>query len=228
MSSRHAFHPLQKRILKKLGYNEEKSFSNIKGDAESNKLSFHLNKLQEEGLVGKTESGYRLTANGRELLPYFDLEEEYHPVVVADLLVFSGDKVYLKPKEKDPLDPFEGNYRAPSSRIGKNERLEETAQQIFRDEFNCEPEYIQKNGVFDSQVKFSDGSRQQYLVFYFSTEKEEASEENWYDLSKLGNLSLLPGLEKTTRKIRWSDSVIIGTWDIKETSKGFNVEKLEF
>lgn len=228
MSSRHAFHPLQEKLLKRLGYSEERSFSEIKGETESNKLSFHLNKLQDEGLVEKTGDGYRLTSEGRELLPYFDLEEEHHPVVVTDLLVFSGEKVYLKPKEEDPLDPFEGNFRAPSSRIGKNERLEETARQIFRDEFGHEPGKIQKNGVFDSQVKFSDGSRQQYLVFYFSVEKEETPEENWYSFTQLGDISLLPGLEKTIRKIKWNDSVVMGKWDIKETGEGFQVENLEF
>ena len=228
MSSRHAFHPIQERILKKLGYSEDISFSKIKGDTKSNKLSFHLNKLQEDGLVEKTGTGYRLTAEGRELLPYFDLEEEHHPVVVADLLVFSGDSVYLKPKEEDPLDPFEGNYRSPSSRIGKNKRLEDTAVQIFREEFGHEPDKIHKNAVFDSQVKFSDGSRQQYLVFYFSAEKEEKTGENWYNLSELSDISLLPGLEKTIRKIKWNESVIMGTWDIKENNNGFKTDKLEF
>lgn len=228
MSSRHAFHPIQEKILKRLGYSDERSFSDIKGDTESNKLSFHLNKLKDDGLIEDTEEGYRLTSRGRELLPYFDLEEEYHPVVVADLLVFSEEKVYLKPKKEDPLDPFAGDYRAPSSRVGRNQRLEETAREIFRDEFNQEPGKLEKSGVFDSQVKFSDGSKQQYLVFYFTARKEIEDEENWYEISDLKELSLLPGLKQTVKKIHWNDSLIMGAWDIRETGEGLEVEKLEF
>ncbi len=224
----YSFHPIQEKVLKELGYSGEKSFSEIKGETESNKFSFHLKELRKEELIEKTDEGYRLTSKGRELLPYFDLDGTHHPVVVVDLLVFSDEKVYLKPKEDDPLDPFEGDYRAPSSRIGKNDRLEEKARELFREEFGRAPENLAKSGVFDSQVKFSDGSKQHYLVFYFKTEIPEEPGDNWFQLDEIKNMNLLPGLEKTTRKIRWDDSTLMGQWDIKEDEDGFKVEKLEF
>jgi len=228
MKPEYQFHPLQEKILKRLGYSDEKSFSEIKGDTKSNKLSFHLKELRKEGLIEKTDEGYRLTSDGREILPYFDLEESHHPVVVVDLLVFSENKVYLKPKEKDPLDPFEGDYRAPSSRISKKDRLEQKAKEIFREEFGTDPEELYKSGVFDSQVTFSDGSKQQYLVFYFKTFLNDMEGENWFSIDEIGEMNLLPGLEKTARKIRWDDNSFMGRWDIKQTENGFKVEKLEF
>jgi hypothetical protein len=222
------FHPIQESILKKLSYSKDKSFSEIRGDAESNKFSFHLKELRKDDLIEKTDEGYRLTKHGREILPYFDLENSHHPVVVLDLLVFSGESVYLKPKEEDPLDPFEGNFRAPSSRIGKNDRLDEKAAELFKEEFDREPDKMEKSGVFDSQVEFKDGSKQHYLVFYFRTEVEEKEGDNWFRLEELREMKLLPGLEKATQKIRWNRGNFIGTWDIVETSDGFEVEKLEF
>lgn len=223
------FHPIQEQILKRLGYEtEEKSFSDIRGDIESNKFAFHLKKLQEKQMIEKTEDGYRLTRHGREILPYFDLKESYHPVIVVDLILFSGDSVYLAPKETDPLDPFAGDFRAPSSRISKNERLKEQANLLFEKEFGYATDDLEASAVFDSQVTFMDGSQQHYLVFYFEAEIEKEDSHKWFKLDELGEINLLPGLERAAQKMREADGMIMGTWDIVETESGFEVDTLEF
>ncbi len=219
-------HPIQEKILKGLGYDGEKTFSEIQGDIESNKFAFHLNKLQEKELVEKTESGYKSTKKSREILPYFDLEDIRHPVIVVDLLVFAENKVYLIPKEDDPLDPFAGNYRAPSARISKNERLKEKAREIFREEFEREVTSMEESAVFDSEVKFSDGSRQHYLLFFFQTEIPEETKQ-FFELSELKEKNLLPGLEKVIKKTKWSDNFFKGKWDVVQTEDSFKVDKLQ-
>jgi ADP-ribose pyrophosphatase YjhB (NUDIX family) len=148
-------------------------------------------------------------------------------VIVADLLVFSGNEVYLLPKKDDPLDPFEGDYRAPSTRIGKNDRVEESAEKIFEEEFGRAKE-VEKTAVFDSEVEFRDGSRQHYILFFFKTEVDEDLEERGYRIDQLGSIELLPGLEKVIRKAKWSDSFFMGEWDIEETESGFSVRKQDF
>jgi ADP-ribose pyrophosphatase YjhB (NUDIX family) len=220
-------HPIQEKILKRLGYGDRKNFSEIRGDIESNKFAFHLKKLRERRLIEKSDEGYRTTREGREILPYFDLKNSRHPVIVADLLVFSGNEVYLLPKKDDPLDPFEGDYRAPSTRIGKNDRVEESAEKIFEEEFGRAKE-VEKTAVFDSEVEFRDGSRQHYILFFFKTEVDEDLEERGYRIDQLGSIELLPGLEKVIRKAKWSDSFFMGEWDIEETESGFSVRKQDF
>jgi len=54
-------HEIQKDILRRLGYHGIKKFSELRGDTPSNKLAFHLNRLQEKGLVDKQGDGYSLT-----------------------------------------------------------------------------------------------------------------------------------------------------------------------
>lgn len=229
MKINYDLHPLQEKIIKKLGYSDEKAFSEIKGDVKSNKFAFHIKKLQEKGLIKDTEKGYRLTAHGREILPYFDLEDVYHPIIVVDLLVFYEDKVYLVPKKNDPLDPFQGDYRALSSRISKNDRLEAKAEDIFEKEFGKEPEGIQKCGVFDSQVSFEDGSKQHYLVFYFKIEIEkEIKGDNWFKIKSLSSMSLLPGLGGTIKELKDSKRYFQGKWDLKQAGNSFIVEELSF
>lgn len=223
MTSTVELHPIQKKILKRLGYGTEKSFSEIRGEIESNKFSFHLKKLRERSLIEKTDNGYRTTKDGRELLPYFDLENSRHPVVVVDLLAFSGNKVYLLPKEDDPLDPFSGDYRAPSTRVSKNNRLRETAKDIFVQEFDREPEEMEEAAIFDSEVTFQDGSKQHYILFFFKTEIEDI-EDNLYKLEDLKNLNILPGLDKVINKIKWNEGFFMGEWDVEQVDEGFNVK----
>lgn len=221
-------HSIQEKILKRLGYGGEKSFSDIRWDIESNKFAFHLKKLRERDLIEKTEEGYRTTRKGRELLPYFDLEKARHPVIVTDLLVFSNGRVYLKPKDDDPLDPFEGDYRAPSTRIGKTDRVEESAEQLFEDIFGHAPENIKESAVFDSQVEFQDGSKQHYLLFFFKAEIEEPLGEKGYRLDNLSDINVLPGLEKVIKKVKRSEGFSMGRWDLREEEDGFEIESLEF
>ncbi|MFB6182812.1 MAG: winged helix-turn-helix domain-containing protein [Candidatus Nanohaloarchaea archaeon] len=223
------FHEIQEKILKQLGYeNKEKSFSEIRGNIESNKFSFHLNKLQEKDLIEKNPEGYTLTKKGREILPYFDLEEKYHPVIVVDLLVYHEDKIYLRPKEEDPLDPFSGEYRAPSKRLGKNDRLEEKAADLFKQEFGENPEKLEKAAVFDSEVSFKDNSKQHYILFYFKTNVDEKIGDKWFKIDKLEDLNLLPGLEKVVKELRENSEPKIGRWDIQEENGEFEIKELDF
>ncbi|MFB6204487.1 MAG: winged helix-turn-helix domain-containing protein [Candidatus Nanohaloarchaea archaeon] len=222
-------HPIQEKILKRLSYDlEEKTFSEIRGDIESNKFAFHLKKLQERDMIEKTKDGYLLSSQGREILPHLDLEESYHPVIAVDILVFSEDKVYLLPKDEDPLDPFTGDYRALSSRVSGKERLLGKPTRVFIDEFGEKPDSLQPAAIFDSQVTFLDGSKQHYLLFYFKAAIDRPDDENWFKMDELESIDLLPGLEKTAKEIKEHDGLIMGTWDIKETEDGFEVEKLEF
>lgn len=226
MNSDSDFHPLQKKILKELGYEKEKAFSELKGDVPSNKIAFHLNKLQEENLILKTKRGYKTTKEGREVLPYFDLDEARHPIVVLDLLIFSDDKVYLLPKKDDPLDPFSGNFRAPSTRISKNNRLKEKAEKVYREEFGEKPDDIYEAAVFDSEVTFLNGSEQHYLLFFFTSEVSNVDDDRMFKISEIENINLLPGLDKVIKKIKWSDGIFMGKWDVEQTKEGFKVKDL--
>lgn len=217
-------HPIQEMILKKLGYNEEKAFSEIRGDIESNKLSFHLKKLQERDLIEKTDEGYKSTKKGREILPYFDLENSRHPVVVVDILVFSEDRVYLKQKEGDPLDPFSGDYRAPSTRVSKNNRIHRTAEKLFEEEFGKESNNVEIGAIFDSEVHFQDNSKQHYLLFFFVVEEDELNKE-FTPLDELRELNILPGLDKVIKSVKERDSLFMGKWDVKQEEEGLKVKE---
>lgn len=221
-------HPIQEDIVKKLGYSDERSFSDIKGSVESNKFAFHLNKLQEKNLIKNTNQGYKLTGKGREILPYFDLEDVYHPVIVVNILVFAGEKVYLVPKREDPLDPFEGDYRALSSRVSKNDRVKQKAVDLFENEFNEKPLKLEEITVFDSQVSFEDGSHQHYLLFYFKAKLSEVKGENWFKLSELKQFDLLPGLNEVIKKTKSGQKSLMAQWDLVETEDGFKVKELDF
>lgn len=63
------FHEVQKHVLRELGYRNEKTFSEVQGNWDSSKLSFHLKQLRDKGLIEKTDNRYRVTSKGKGLLP---------------------------------------------------------------------------------------------------------------------------------------------------------------
>jgi len=227
MTSYTELHEIQNSILKKLSYSGKKSFSDLQGDTESNKLAFHLKKLRKKNFIDKDGDLYYLSKEGKEILPYVGLSNSRHPITVVNLTIYSGDKVFLN-RKKDPLDPFSGDYRVLTSRIGRGQRIEETVRQLYNEKFGEEPENLSRAGVFDSMVEFENGSSQHYILFYFKATKEEVTEE-FYSLEDLNDIDLIPGLETTIKKIRDDSNLpFLGTWDLSEVEKGFNVDELKF
>jgi 8-oxo-dGTP pyrophosphatase MutT (NUDIX family)/predicted transcriptional regulator len=69
-------HFIQMSILKKLLFAESLKFSELRPDnnVENNLLTFHLDRLIKDGLVQKTEDGYKLTPTGKEFANRMDTD----------------------------------------------------------------------------------------------------------------------------------------------------------
>lgn len=221
-------HPIQERILKSLGYDKKKSFTELKGNIKSNKFSFHINKLQEEGMIEKAGKKYKNTSLAKEILPYFELGDLSHPVIVVNVLAFSDEKVYLVEREDDLLDPFSDYYSIPFSKLNERARLKDKAKEIAKDEVGTGDEELEEIAVFDGQLEFVEGSKQHYLWFFFRTEADTAEGENWFDLDELEDVDLIPGLDKIIKKMKWADSLSMGMWDLEQTKDGFQINEISF
>jgi len=220
-------HPIQERILRSLGYDKEKSFTDLKGNIKSNRFSFHLKKLQDEGMIEKKGKKYKNTSLTKEILPYFELGDLSQPVIVVTVLAFSDEKVYLVEKEDDLLDPLSGYYSSPSSKLSKRVRLKDKAQKLIEGEIK-EVGKVEEIAVFDGELEFIEGSKQHYLWFFFRTDADVKDDNNWFDISELEDLDLIPGLEKIIKKIKWADTLTMGTWDLKQTEGGFESSSISF
>jgi hypothetical protein len=93
-------HYIQQNILKKLLKSSESTFTELNiTDLTSDHLNFHIKQLLREGLIDKTESGYKLTSLGMEAAGRIDINSGntiQQPKISISLGVFkNSDKEVL-------------------------------------------------------------------------------------------------------------------------------------
>ncbi len=219
-------HEIQVSILKQLGYEETKSFSELQGDFPSNKLAFHINQLQDKDIIEKKEDLYTTTKKGREMIIEFLGADTSNPVTLLSLAIFSGDDVYLE-YQSNPLTIFKNMYRLPTDKVRTRERLNETAERIYRERVGEEPSGFEKMGVFDKKVELEDGVEQRYILFYLKTEYE-GDLDNFVNLSEIKDLEIIPGVGEVIKEVHGAQECdFVGDWDVKQTTEGFINTKFE-
>lgn len=221
-------HDIQESIMEKLGYRNRMRFSDLQGNESSNKISFHLNKLQENKLIEKKDNKYSTTAKGKEYLAYIEQQQLRQPLIINHVLIFSGDSVYLNRRD-DALDPFPGSYRGLVLRTEKDESIQRSAEEAYSKEFGEESPEADIRGVMRNNIHLSGGFEQHYISFFTVIETSKDKEENFHDLENLESLEIIPGLDKLILKSRDEDERFFGEWTISETDKdSFELSHIEF
>jgi ADP-ribose pyrophosphatase YjhB (NUDIX family) len=156
-------HYIQSLILTKLLYADELKFSEIKpiANIENNKLSFHLKRLVEAGLVLKTRSAYRLTNKGKEAANLLDDQnskviKQGKRSVVQCCIRNTGNEieflVYTRKKH-----PFLGMQGFPSGKVMFGEKVTEASKRELKEETNLEGEpdlvMIEHHLVYEKENK---------------------------------------------------------------------------
>lgn len=120
-------HEHQERILELLAHHDAVRFSELERffDLPSNKLSYHLNRLQDEGLVEKNDTKYRLTDRGTIVTPYLGRDSQPLPVVLV-APVRDGKTLLVKRKK----EVYRGYYAIPSTTVAYGETPEETVDRL--------------------------------------------------------------------------------------------------
>jgi len=221
-------HGIQRLILEKLGYRNKLRFSELQGNESSNKISFHLNKLRDKGLIRKNDQKYSTTSKGKNYLAYIEHQQIRQPLIINHVLIYSNNKIYLK-KREDPLDPFPGAFRGPVLRTEKKESIKRSAEEAFEKEFGTESQEAEIRGVMRNNINFSEGFSQHYMAFFTVIKTEKEFNEDFYKLEEIDNLSLIPGLDQIIKKAKERDSRFFGEWTILENENGeFMLESLDF
>lgn len=222
-------HPIKRSILKKLGYRNTEIFSDLQAGESSSKVSFHLKKLREDGLIRKKGDRYETTSKGKEYLAYLESKKEDQSIVLNHLLIYSDGKIYLD-RRSDSLDPFEGVYRGVVERESKEVSMKDIAREKFEERFDAEIKGLRVAGVLENRFESDKGFSQSYISFFTEVKADVDGEENLYPVQDVGELETLPGYQEIVRKVRnWEKEKFIGEWTIKESEEGeLSLEKLSF
>ena len=129
-------HAIQKHIIKRLIHFPELGFNELwNKEGDSNKFSYHLDKLVGEGIVQKTVQGtYILTNEGRKLTAFIEGEEgarAQFPVLNIVLIVRSGNLFLCQKRLKQP---FYGYWGFVSGKINFGQNLFECVKRDLFEE----------------------------------------------------------------------------------------------
>ncbi len=134
-------HPIQGRILRELLYHPERKFSEMKlPKMPSDQFSFHLRRLIELAFIKKIESGYELTAAGKEFANRFDSDtpkmvmerQAKIGVLVVAVRNSNGTMEYLA--QQRLKQPYFGFHGFMTGKIKWGEAVAETAARELEEE----------------------------------------------------------------------------------------------
>jgi 8-oxo-dGTP diphosphatase len=99
-------HKTKSKIIRYLQYHPRARFNELKQQSvNSNKLSYHVNGLDKEGLIENNEGKYSLTLEGKRLLNFLSKENSpgrRQPVSVVAMLVKNKGRFLFQKRQKDP------------------------------------------------------------------------------------------------------------------------------
>src|SRR3989338_591387 len=96
----------QKKIIAQLIAKPKLSFNQLLDKKEdSNKLAYHINKLEDLGLIIKFEGKYILTKEGKALSAFLDVDGEtsLFPTIAYIAIIWNGNKLLCQERLKEPF-----------------------------------------------------------------------------------------------------------------------------
>src|SRR3990172_2418916 len=122
-------HEKQRRIILELMLHPSLSFNQLwdrKDD--SNKIAYHINKLERDGLIRKVDGKYGLTKQGRAASAFLDVEGKStsFPTLAHITVIRKGNKILCQERLKEP---FRGYYSFVTGSLQFGKSLFETIAQ---------------------------------------------------------------------------------------------------
>ncbi|MDY6769384.1 MAG: hypothetical protein SVU88_00260 [Candidatus Nanohaloarchaea archaeon] len=204
-------HDIQTRILERIGYTGPKPFSTVQGDIPSNKLSFHLQQLQDDGLVEQVDAGYRLTAKGTEALPYLHGDDAVQPLTRVTLLSRSDGRVRAEQVE-NRMAATNGYLDLPSRRARAGRPMGEQARELCTGEARQGDDDPGLVGVLERTIRFDNGARQEQLLLAFEEADAGDGAASRYTVSELEDAGTVPGLATVVDRLHAADHILHGQW----------------
>lgn len=195
-------HEAQRKIILKLIHNPSLSFNELWGkEGESNKFAYHLNKLEEEGLVIKQETTYTLTEEGKKLSAFIEgdtgTKAEFPTLTIV--LIIKKDEKYLC--QKRLKEPFYGYWGFVSGKINFGQNIEECAHRDLYEETGLETKEWKLKAI--EQTKTFEESKLLFHHYMFILEtnnpkgqlkiKTHKAEHVWLTLDEYKNKERFPG-----------------------------------
>ncbi len=152
---------MEQKILSTFLYNHKLKFNEIEKllHIKSNKLSYHLKKLENKALIIKEKASYKLSETAEPLLPYITEKKSILPVILITLK--KGKKVFFYKRKKRPYKDF---ISLPGGRILAGETIPIATRRIMKEKFRINCNFKKTNAVSLEQVRKNDKNLHSFLL----------------------------------------------------------------
>lgn len=178
----------------KLKFNEIEKQIKIR----SNMVSYHLEKMQKEGILEKKEEYYYLTKKSERYIPIFSniIGQEMSPLPVVLVAIVNKGKILMIKRSRRP-------YKDYWSLIGGKMTLEENFEQAslrqVKQKTKLEGKYVSINSVMHERVEGDDMIKHSFILFFTKVsttqtelKKSEFGELKWVNISKVDKENIIP------------------------------------
>jgi len=135
---------MEKKILSTFLYNHKLKFNEIEKATKirSNKLSYHIKKLESKGILIKEEDYYKLSEIAESIIPYLTDKDSILPVILIALKNKKGIFLYKRNKR-----PYKDEFGLPGGRIILGESIKGATERIMHEKFNIKCKLKKINSV---------------------------------------------------------------------------------
>lgn len=141
---------MEQKILSAFLYNHQLKFNEIEKITKirSNKISYHIKKLERKGILIKEKNFYKLSETAESLIPYLTNKQSVLPVIL--IVLKNKEKIFLYKRNKRP---YKNKLSLPGGRIILGETIPKATERIVKEKFNIKCKFKKVNSVSLEQVR---------------------------------------------------------------------------
>ncbi|MCK4670299.1 MAG: NUDIX domain-containing protein [Nanoarchaeota archaeon] len=164
----------------------------------SNMVSYHLEKMQEEGLLEKRGEYYYLTKEAEKYIPIVShlTGEKMSPLPVVLVALVNNGKILLIKRNKRP---YQGYWAMIGGKMNLEESFEEASIRQIKEKTNIDASFVSVNNVLHERVEGDDMIKHSFILFFtkmqtdtFDFCRTELGELRWFDLSEIDKEKIIP------------------------------------
>ncbi|MGD9275599.1 MAG: NUDIX domain-containing protein [Candidatus Pacearchaeota archaeon] len=161
---------MESEILKAFLYNEKLKFNEIEKLAKlrSNKLAYHIKKLEEKGVLQKEKDFYKLSEAAEKLIPY--LSDKRSSLSVVLIALTKDKKVFLHSRKKRP---FKNKLSLPGGRLLSGEEISDAVKRMMKEKFSINAKLEKINSITLEHVKNKDKKIHSFILILVTASTKE-------------------------------------------------------
>ena len=170
---------MEEKILSAFLYNKKLKFSEIEKSVKtrSNKLAYHIKKLENQGILIKEKEFYSLSEFAQKIIPYLSSKQSALPVIL--IAIKEKEKVFLIKRKKRP---FLDKLSLPGGRLLVGEEISDSVKRIIKEKFSINAKLSKINSVsLEHTIKNKKKIHSFLLIFVTATTKDKI---NYLTLNK--------------------------------------------